>query len=150
LPMAARLLGWSVLADEIVKRLGIPRGWYYDEVQAVPPGTGETIACLLMSRLAAIGVPVVVVAQYGRTHWKADAEHRARDIRAVGKVLDCASKAGLIPFDLSEPMKPAVEARGIDALLRTDHLSAEGNRIVADLIMRELVRRGLVPPTAGR
>ena len=149
LPEPARLLGWSVLADDIVKRLGIYKGWYYDEVQAVPPGTGETIACRLMPRLAAIGVPVVVVAQYGRTHWKADAERRARDIRAVRKVLDCASEAGLIPFDLSEPMKPVIEARGIDALLRTDHLSAEGNRVVADLIMRELVRQRLLPqPTA--
>ena len=65
-------------------------------------------------------------------------------------MLDCASEAGLIPFDLSEPLKPVVEARGIDALFRTDHHSAEGNRVVADLIMRELVRRGLVPQTAGR
>src|SRR5207237_1368886 len=84
------LIGRFVLADEIVKRLGIQRGWYFDEVQAVPSGMGATIACLLMPRLAAVGVPVVVVAQYGRTHWKADAEHKARDFRAVRKVLDCA------------------------------------------------------------
>jgi hypothetical protein len=150
LPEVARLFGRFVLADEIVKRLGIQKGWYFDEVQAVPPGTGATIACLLMPRLAAVGVPVVVVAQYGRTHWRADAEHKARDFRAVRKVLDCASEAGLIPFDLAEHMKPMVEATGIDAFFRTDHHSAEGNRVVADLIMRELVRRGLVPQTATK
>lgn len=150
LPEVARLFGRFVLADEIVKRLGIQKGWYFDEVQAVSPGTGATIACLLMPRLAAVGVPVVVVAQYGRTHWKADAEHKARDFRAIRKVLDCASEAGLIPLDLSDQMKPTVETRGIDSLFRTDHHSAEGNRVVADLIMRELVRRGLVPQTAGR
>jgi hypothetical protein len=150
LPEAARLLGWSALADEVVKRLGIQRGWYFDEVQAVPPGTGETIACLLMPRLAAIGVPVVILAQYGRAFWTTDEEGKARDRRAVRKVLDCASEAGLIPIDLADPMKPAIEARGVDALFRTDHHSAEGNRAAADLIMHELVRRHLLPQTAHR
>jgi hypothetical protein len=150
LPVAARLLGWSALADEVVRRLGIQRGWYFDEIQAVPPGTGETIACLLMPRLAAIGAPVVVVAQYGRAYWTGDAERKARDLSAVRKVLNCASEAGLIPIDLADPMKPAIEARGVDALFRTDHHSADGNRVAADLIMHELVRRHLLPQTARR
>jgi hypothetical protein len=150
LPLVARLLGWSALADDVVKRLGLQRGWNFHEVQAVPPGTGETIACLLMPRLAKVGVPVMVVAHYGRTHWNADAEHKARDFRAVARVLDCASKAGLLAFDLAQPMRPAVEARGIDAFFRTDHHSAEGNRLVADLIRQELARRNLLPQTANR
>jgi hypothetical protein len=150
LPVAARFLGWSALADEVVKRLGIQRGWYFDEVQAVPAGTGETIACLLMPRLAAIGVPVVVLAQYGRAYWTADEEGKTRDRRVVRKVLDCASEAGLIAIDLADPMRPAIEARGVDALFRTDHHSAEGNRVAADLIMHELIRRHLLPQTAHR
>ena len=58
--------------------------------------------------------------------------------------------AGLIPFDLSDTVKAAVDARGADALYRSDHHSADGNRVVADLVMRELVNRRLVTQTAHR
>lgn len=145
LPVAAGLLGWSVLADEVVKRLGIRKGWYYDEVQAMPPGSGETIACLLMPRLAAIGVPVMIVAQFGRGYWTSDPESKARNSRAVQKVLGCAAEAGLLPLDLSDPMKETIAARGVNALFGRDHHSAEGNRVVADLIKQELARRKLLP-----
>ena len=150
IPVAARLLGWSALADEVAKALGIYAGWYFDEVRAEPPGTGEKVACLLMPKLASLGVPVVVLAQYGRNYWKQTAERRAEDARAVGKVLGCAAEAGLIPYDLAVPMKSVIEARGLDALYRTDHHSAEGNRGVADLVMHELVRRRLLTPSADR
>ena len=150
LPVAARLLGWSALADDVVKRLGIFRGWYVDEVRATPPGTGTTIACLLMPRLAALGAPVVVMAQYGRGYWRGYADRETTVAPAVAKVLGCAAEAGLIPFDLSDPLKAVIEARGIDALYITDHHSVAGNRVVADLLMVELVRRGLLAPTAGR
>jgi hypothetical protein len=150
LPLAARLLGRSVLADEVVKRLGIGKGWYFDEVQGMPSGSGPMIACLLMPRLAQLGVPVVVLAQYGRSHWTADAEGKATNLRTIRKVLACATEAGLISADVSESMKPVVEVRGIDALFRRDHHSAEGNRVTADLLMDELVGRQLLPRTAHR
>jgi hypothetical protein len=150
LPIAARLLGWSALADEVAKRLGIFRGWYYDEVRAVPSGDGAAIACLLMPRLAALGAPVVVMAQYGRGYWRGYADRETTVAPAVRKVLGCAGDAGLVAFDLADAMKPVIEARGIDALYRTDHHSAEGNRVVADLVMVELTRQGLLAPMAGR
>ncbi len=150
LPLAARLFGRFALADEIVKRLGIQRGWYFDEVQAVPPDTGGKIACLLMTRLAKLGVPVAVVAQYGRSHWTHNAERQARDVGIVRNVLDCAAEVGLIAIDLFDPIKPLIEGPGVDGIYRADHHSADGNRVVADLLEHELVRRGLLPPTAGR
>jgi hypothetical protein len=150
LPVAARLLGWSALADEIAKRLGIFRGWYFDEVQAVPPGSGAAIACLLMPRLAALGVPVVLMAQYGRGYWRGYADREASVAPIQRKVLGCAAAAGLMVFDLADPLKAAVDSRGPDALYRTDHHAAEGNRLVAELLMRELVRRGLLPRAGER
>ena len=147
LPVAARLVGWSMLADEVAQRLAIQNGWYFDEVRALPRGTGETVACLLMTRLAALGVPVMVVAQYSRGDWLSDEDAKARATRSIRKVLGCAADAGLIAFDLHEPLRPALEARGIDALYRQDHHSAAGNRVTADLILRELVRRRLLPAT---
>jgi hypothetical protein len=149
LPVAARWLGWSALAHEVVERLGIRDGWYYEEDRASPPGTGETISCLLMPRLATLGVPVVVVAQYGRGYWQADAAYKARADGATHKVLGCAEKAELPTLDLAPPLAAAIEARGLATLFRSEHHSAEGNRVVADLILRELVRARLLP-ASGR
>ncbi len=90
------------------------------------------------------------MAQYSRDYWKQCGPYGTADHRAVQKVLGCAAAAGLIPFDLSDPLKAAVDARGVNALYRSDHHSAEGNRVVADLVMRELVKRRLVTQTADR
>jgi hypothetical protein len=150
LPIAARLLGRSALADELAKRLVIFDGWYYDDVRALPAGTGETVSCLLMPRLAKLGAPVMVLAQYSRGHWLADAAGKAHDLRVVRKVLDCAAAAGLATYDLSAPLEPAVKQFGLDALFVTDHHSAKGNRVVADLIREELIRQRLLPEAVDR
>lgn len=150
LPVAARLFGRSVLADEIVRRLGAHRGWFFDETRALPPGSGETVSCLLMPRLAHLGVPVIVLAQYSRGHWMADAEGKARDFRATRSVLRCAERAGLVALDMAPLLKPEIETRGVDALFRGDHHSAEGNRAVAELIREALVRRNLLPASGDR
>lgn len=150
LPAVAEWLGRSALADLVVRRLGIQQGWYFTEVQAVPRGTGETIACRLMPRLAALGVPVFVMAQYSRGYWNDKGPHGTADHRAMRRVLGCAAEAGLIAFDLSDTLKAAVDARGTDALYRSDHHSAEGNRVVADLVMRELIDRRLLSKMADR
>lgn len=150
LPAVAEWLGRSALADLAVQRFGIQQGWYFAEVQAVPRGTGEMIACRLMPRLAALGVPVVVMAQYSRGYWKDNGPQGTAHHRSVLDVLGCAAAAGLIPFDLSDTLKAAVDSRGADALYRSDHHSGEGNRVVADLVMRELVNRRLLTNTADR
>jgi hypothetical protein len=144
LPTLGRLLGWSALAEDLTQRLGMQRGWYFDEVRGAPPGSGETIACQLMPRLAGLGVPVMLLAQYSRDHAMADAEGKARDFRTVAKVLGCAAEAGLVAFDLAQPLQAAIAKRGIGALYRTNHHSAEGNRVIADLIKGELARRDLL------
>ena len=150
LPEPARWLGRFALADLAVQRLGLQRGWYFDEVRGAPAGSGEAIVCLLMPRLAALGVPVVVMAQYSREYWTQSAGRRAEDQRSVDKVMGCARTSGLIPFDLARPMQPVVDAKGVDALYRSDHHSAEGNRIVADLVLRELERLKLVSKADAR
>lgn len=149
-PTAAEWLGRFALAGLVAERLGLQRGWYFREVRGAPAGTGETVACLLMRRLAALGVPVVVMAQYSRNYWDENGLFGTAHHRAVRKVLACAAAQGLIPFDTADALKPAVDARGAGALYRTDHHSAEGNRVVADLVMRELVNRRLLDRTADR
>ncbi len=150
LPEPARWLGRFALADLVVQRLGLMRGWYFDEVRGAPAGSGEAIVCQLMPRLAALGVPVVVMAQYSREYWTQSAARRDADRRSVDKVMGCASGAGLIPFDLAQPMQPVVDAKGVDALYRSDHHSAEGNRIVAGLVLQELERLNLISKVDAR
>ena len=145
MPPAARLLGWSALADLVADRLSIFDGWYYDEVRASPRGSGPQVACLLMRRLAQLGVPVMVVAEYPRSHWVSGAGSKASATARTGAVLACAADAGLIPFDMSRPLGPVVERHGVDALFHSEHQSAQGNRATAKAIMEELVRRRLLP-----
>jgi len=149
-PTLGRLFGWSALAEELTQRLGMQRGWYFDEAQGAPPGSGEEIACLLTTRLARLGVPVMLLSQYSRGYAMADATGKDRDRRTVAKVLGCATAAGLIAFDLAGPLQAAIAQRGVDALYRTDHHSAEGNRVVAEAIRGELVRRRLLPVGSDR
>jgi len=149
LPPLARLFGWSVLADEVVERLGIRNGWYYNEVRALPLGAGDTVSCRLMSRLAKLGVPVIVMAQYGLGHWRGDTGYQGQGYQATSGVLRCAQEAGLIVLDLAPPMKAAIDARGQSALYRGEHNSPEGNRLVAELLASELMRRHLLPKPAS-
>jgi len=150
MPIAARLLGWSALADLVADRLSIFDGWYYDEVQGAPHGSGPQVACLLMQRLARLGVPVVVLAEYSRSHWMADAEGKARDFARTGPVLACAAKSGLIALDMAQPLRPAMAKHGIDAMFRSEHHSPEGNRATAAAIARELAGRRLLAQTLDR
>lgn len=149
-PTAAEWLGRFALAELVAEGLGLREGWYFREVRGAPAGTGATIACQLMPRLAALAVPVVVMAQYSRNYWNDNGLFGTADHRAVGKVLGCAAAAGLIPFDTADALKAAVDARGAMALYGTDHHSTEGNRVVAELVMRELVNRRLLTQTADR
>jgi hypothetical protein len=145
LPIMARLLGWSMLAAEVVERLGIRDGWYYSEARALPAGGGDTVACRLMPKLAKVGVPVVVLGQYGLGHWRGDAAYRAEGSRAVAAVMHCAAEAGLIALDLGQPLKAAIGARGLGALYRSEHHSPDGNRLVAELVAQELAKHHLLP-----
>jgi hypothetical protein len=149
-PLASRLLGWSALAELVADRLSIFDGWYYTETPGAPRGSGAAVGCLLMQRLAGLGVPVVVLAEYSRGHWMAGDAGKARDFAKSGPVLACAEKAGLTALSLAEPLKPAIAKRGVDALFRSDHHSAEGNRATAEAILQELNRRHLLPQKLTR
>lgn len=149
-PLAAEWFGRFALAELVAERLGVRQGWYFREVRGAPAGTGEAIACLLMPRLAALGVPVLVMAQYSRNYWDDNGLFGTAHHRAVRRVLGCAAAAGLIPFDTADTLKSAIDDRGAAALYRTDHHSAEGNRVVADLVLGELVNRRLLTRTADR
>jgi hypothetical protein len=110
-----RAFGWSVLLDTVLDRLGLRDLWYTDEIRALPAGAGERLACPLMRRLSALGVPTLVVAQYLPTAWDSAASG-AEEHRIARVVLDCAEQAALATLDLYGAVGDAVQAGGREAV----------------------------------
>jgi GDSL-like Lipase/Acylhydrolase family len=137
------LFGWSVLLDTVLIHQGLQYEWVIDHRRATPPGTGERLACPLMRRLAALGVPTLVVAQYDFYVWQNEA-FAAEQRRISHEVLRCAEAAGLASLDLYDVTERAVQARGRDALYLAWHPSADGYRLIAETIAAELGKRHLL------
>lgn len=136
--------GWSVLLDTILIHQGREYEWVIDHRRATPPGTGEKLACPLLRRVAALGVPTLVVAQYDFYVWQNEA-FAAEQRRVSQEVLKCAEAAGLASLDLYDQTEQAVRTRGRDAIYLAWHPSAEGYRLIAEAIAAELERRHLSP-----
>lgn len=147
LPLWERIFGWSILADVVRARLLYDQHeWFGDHVRALPQGMGERLVCPLMKRLAAIGVPTLVVAQYDPDMWL-DKTRGPEERRVSRHVLGCAAEAGLATLDLFEPIDQTVRARGIRSLYgyNSEHHNADGNRLAAERIAAELERRKMLP-----
>ena len=146
LPWWERLIGWSVLADILRGRLLDDQHEYFgDHERALPRGAGERLVCPLMKRLAGIGAPTLVVAQYDPKGF----EHEAYGVEArrlSRLVLGCAEQAGLATLDTFTPVEQAVRAGGLAVLYgpRSGHHNPAGNRLIAELIAAELARRQLL------
>jgi hypothetical protein len=135
--------GWSVLLDTVLDRLRLRNIWHMDHVDALPAGAGEKLACPLMQRVAALGVPTLVVAQYLPTVW--DVPQSAAEERRVARlVLDCAAQAGLATLDVFPLYDAAIRKDGRDSVYAQWHPNAQGYRITADAVAGA-VRRLLLP-----
>lgn len=137
-----RLLGWSIVIDTVLTRLDSSGAWAYGNVLAMPRGAAETaLACPMMKRLARLGVPTLMVAQYEPAVWT-DAGLRERERRRARLVLSCAGAAGLAVLDTFEPIERAVAAEGVTAFYPTRHHGGRGNELMAQAIAAELRRLG--------
>jgi GDSL-like Lipase/Acylhydrolase family len=135
-----RLFGWSVLFNVVLRRLDWLEDWPADSVRALPGGAGERMACPLMRRLAALGVPVLVVAQYDPEAWDDDARIAGEQRRQASVVRRCAAQAGLATLDTHA----ALDQQGARRLFMPEgHLTAEGNALTATAIAAALKRMGL-------
>lgn len=138
-------LGASLLIDSLVRRLGWQEQWYSDNVRALPEGAGLALACPLMQRLAALGLPTLVVAEYEPTNVAASYQRDdvAEQRRKSAVVLHCAASAGLAIFDTFDVVARAAHAGGSDSIYRGWHLNADGNRLIAGALVSEIRQRGL-------
>ncbi len=145
LPFWQRLFGWSVMIDGLARRQGLMVDWIFDDVVALPSGTGRELACPLIRRLVKLNIPTLVIAQYDRTVWQNGPTYRDEQHRDALRVLDCAAEAGLATFDFFDTVERAIATQGINAIYLYGHHSAAANRMVAGVIAEELVHRRLLP-----
>lgn len=136
--------GWSVLLDTVLDRLRLRNAWHTDEVRALSSGAGERLACPLMRRVAALGAPTLVVAQYLPSAWDVP-ESAAEERRVTQVVLDCAAKAGLGTLDLWQPFDVAIDQDGRHAVYNQWHPNGRGYRLTAEAIAAALRRAKLAP-----
>jgi hypothetical protein len=139
-----RLFGWSVLVDTILRHKGWQYEWSIDHVRVLPRGAGAAMACPLLKRLAGLGVPTLVVAEYDPYVWK-NAEYAGEQRRFSHAVLDCARAAGLGALDLFDAIDAGVRRDGYAAMFRTSHPGPLGHRIAAERIAAAL-KEGYIPP----
>jgi hypothetical protein len=138
--------GWSVLLSTVLLHQGWEYEWIVDHQRVSPRGTGERLGCLLMRRLAGLGVPTLIVAQYDRYVWE-NAEFDAEQRRLSDGILKCAATEGLATLDLHEAMAKVVQAEGQGKIYRTWHPSPEGYALIAREVAGELKRRHMLGGT---
>lgn len=137
-----RLFGRSVLVDTLLRRFGWQYEWALDHVRVLSEAEGERQLCPLMRRLAALGLPTLVVAEYDPYLWMDDAY--APEVRRVtGLVLACAQAAGLETLDLFQPVDAAVRSRGLRVIYHEAHPAPAGTEIAAERIAQEVKALGL-------
>jgi hypothetical protein len=106
---------------------------------------GETLACPLMKRVAALNIPTLIVAQYRPHLWTADRTWADEQRRLSQLVLKCAEAEGLKTYDTYSMIDATIKTHGVNQLYGEWHHSAVGNHLVAQGIFAELARRSMLP-----
>jgi hypothetical protein len=150
------VLGHSYLVQFVMTRLNLLQWWVASPSMRIKwelsPEQAKEVSCLLMRRLAHIrdqrGIRVAMVVQYSAPeimeqplHWEADRS----------AVIGCAEREGLEVVDTLEPLR-SVYRRGTLASFQGlwqmqdnnrvyGHMSAEGNRLIANIASKQLFKR---------
>lgn len=145
---ARTTLGYSYLVDFVMRRAGLTGWWYgggFPQVQV--HDDGPVVACLLMRRLKTLGeesgAPVLVVAQYlTRNFLEPSSPKSVEELAGTRQLLECARNNGLKTVDTHDRLRAIFDkdpSGFISTLFLQSHMSAEGNRIVADMVTDGLV-----------
>lgn len=138
-----RLLGRSLLVDFVARRLKLQYEWALDHVRVLPRGEGARLSCPLFKRLAAVGVPVLVVVEYDPYLWT-DPPYMRQQKQLTDSVLRCAEAAGFATLDLFAQIDQLMKTHGRAYLYRQgEHFSPAGHALAARAIADELKRLGI-------
>jgi hypothetical protein len=150
------ILGHSYLVHFAMTRLNLLQWWVSSSAMRIKyelsQEQAKEVSCLLMRRLARIRdqrrIRVALVVQYSGPeimehplHWEADRSY----------ILDCARREALEVVDTLEPLRALYQSDGLESFQRLwqmqdnnrvfGHPSVEGNRIVADIVSKQLFNR---------
>ncbi|MBS0524107.1 MAG: SGNH/GDSL hydrolase family protein [Proteobacteria bacterium] len=139
-----RLFGWSRLLDTVLESQGWKYEWQVDYARVLPRGTGVKLACPLFERLAGIGVPALVVAEYDPYHWQND-DYRKITRATDDAILACARAAGLATLDLFPTIDAAVREKGLWKIYGRSHPGPAGTELAAHRIAEEVQRLHMPP-----
>ncbi len=138
LDLVRRVLGYSFLVDVLMRRLDMLDYWYAGvTMEDRAHRDGETVACLLMRRLATLPTRTILVAQYTPGAWRNEADRREQR-RLVARVADCARDAKLEMIDTFDAVERAVARDGVAPYYINWHMNDAGNALTAKLIARHL------------
>jgi hypothetical protein len=138
LDLTRRVLGYSFLVDVLMRRLDRLDYWYAGvTMEHRAHHDGETVACLLMQRLAALPTRTVLVAQYTPGAWQSEADRREQR-RLVAHVAACARDAKLDVLDTFDAVEGAVAKDGAAPFYINWHMNDAGNALTAKLIAAHL------------
>ena len=104
------------------------------------------LACPLFERLAGIGVPVLVVAEYDPYHWQNDDYARSR-ARPTTRCWPAPGSAGLATLDLFPTIDEGVRKQGLWTIYGRAHPGPAGTELAARRIAEE-VQKLHIPPRA--
>lgn len=139
-----RILGYSYLADVVMRRALGEERWYLGDWESVRAHRqGLDVGCLLMQRLARLslqtGVPIVILAQQPEEIWEVRLPETER-------VIACATLEGLPVIDLYEPLRALQQNDPVRfRSFYRGHMTASGNAFVAQEVWRRLQEEGLCP-----
>ncbi|HYC64277.1 MAG TPA: hypothetical protein VEC14_06065 [Reyranellaceae bacterium] len=137
-----RLLGRSLLVDFVLRRLRFQYEWALDHVRVLPRGEGARLACPLFKRLAALGVPVLVVVEYDPYLWT-DPPYMREQKQLTDSVLRCAEAAGFATLDIFTQIDELMKTEGRAHLYtQGNHFTAAGHALASRNIADELRRMG--------
>jgi len=154
--LARAVFGYSYAVTWAAERLGWSDLWLVNRQEVRRAHTkGRDVGCLLWprmaERLAGRGVSVIALAQYAGIH--INGHDNLRAAAGVEHVLDCARKAGFTVVDSYGELRRRYQSdesrfwnlwvrRPNDTKWHTGHMSAQGNRVTAELLA-EAIRRDM-------
>jgi GDSL-like Lipase/Acylhydrolase family len=135
-----RLFGRSLLVDLILRHFGWQYEWSVDHVRVLPRDESVKLSCPLFKRMAALGVPTIVVAEYDPYLWT-DLPYMREQNALTNQVLHCAAAAGFVTIDPFEEIDKGMRSAGRDLYYRKgEHPSPAGQALVARLVAEALQR----------
>jgi hypothetical protein len=135
-----RLFGRSLLVDLVLRHFGWQYEWSVDHVRVLPRNEGAKLSCPLFKRMAALDVPIIVVAEYDPYLWT-DPPYMQEQKELTNKALSCATAAGFVTIDPFAAIDEGMRTVGRDLYYRKgEHPSPASHALVARLVAEALQR----------